>query len=90
MEGQGHIPNGIPPFDGKNYVYLINITQTYLTSLGVDIWISFFNGYKVPKTTPTDPDENKSMRCNAKAGHVIIGRLTPNIASKVMSYNSAK
>jgi hypothetical protein len=48
---EGHIPNGIPPFDGNNYAYWRDIMQTYLTTLGVDIWLSVFNGYKFPKTT---------------------------------------
>ena len=81
--------NGIPPFDGNNYACWRNKAETYLTSLGVDIWLSFFNGYKVPKTTPIDPNEKKSMSCNAKARHVSLGGLTPTIASKVMSYNTA-
>jgi hypothetical protein len=90
MEGQGHIPNGIPPFDGNNYAYWRNIIQTYLTSLGVDIWLSVVNGYKVPKTTPTDPNEKKLMSCNSKARHVILSGLTPTISSKVMSCNTTK
>jgi len=90
MEGQGHIPNGIPPFDGNNYSYWRNRTQTYLTYLGVDIFLSLFNGYNAPKTTPTDPYEKKSMRWYAKDRHVILGGLTPTIASKVMSYSTTK
>jgi len=90
MEGQGHIPNGIPPIDGNNYAYWRNITQTYLAFLGVDIWLSIVNGYKVPKTTLTDPYEKKSMSYNEKAIHVILGGLTPTIARKVMIFNTTK
>jgi hypothetical protein len=64
--------------------------QTYLTALGVGIWLSVFNGYKVPKNTPTDPDEKKLMRCNSKPRHVIISGLTPTVSSKVMSWSTTK
>jgi len=56
----------------------------------VDIWLLVFNGYKVPKITPTDPDEKKLMSCNANSRHVILGRFKPTIASKVMSCNKTK
>jgi hypothetical protein len=87
---EDHIPNEIPPFDGNNYAYLSNIMQTYLTTLGMDIWLSVVNGYIVPKNTPSDPDEKKLMRCNSKARHVIISGLTPTVSSKVMGCNTTK
>jgi hypothetical protein len=59
MEGQGHIPNGIPPFDRNNYAYYITITLIYLAYLGVNIWLSVVNGFKVQKNTTTDLDEKK-------------------------------
>jgi hypothetical protein len=90
MEGRGHITNEIPLFDGNNYAYWRNITQIYLTYLGVDIWLLVVNGYKVPKTTPTDPDEKKLMRCDANTWHIILGGLTPAIASKVMNCSTTK
>jgi hypothetical protein len=88
---EDHIPNGIPPFDGYNiYAYWRNIMQTYLTTLGMDIWFLVFNAYKAPKNTPTDPDKKKLMSCNSKARHVIISGLTPTISIKVMGCNTAK
>jgi hypothetical protein len=56
-----------------------------LKTLGVDIWLSVANGYKVPKTAPTDPDEKKLMICNSKARHVILSGLTPTFSNKVMA-----
>jgi hypothetical protein len=50
---EGHIPNGISPFDRNNYAYWRNKMKTYVTTLGVDICISVVNGYKYPKNTPT-------------------------------------
>jgi len=90
MEGQGHIPNVIPPFDGNNYAYWSKRTEYYLTYLGVDICLSVVNGYQVPKTTPIDSDEKILMRCNAKSMHFILGKLTTTISSKAMSYNTTK
>jgi len=87
---EGHIPSGIPPFDGNNYAYWRNIIQTYLTSLGADIWISIVNGQKVMKNTPTDPDEKKLMSCNSKARHVILSGLTTIFSNKVMDCSTAK
>ena len=87
---KGHIPNGIPPFDGNNYAYWSNRIQTYLTALGVDIWISVVNGYKVPKNTPTNPNEKKLMSHNSKARYVINSGLTPIVSSKVMGCSTTK
>jgi hypothetical protein len=75
---EGHIPNGIPPFDGNNYAYWRNIMKTYLTSLGVDIWLSVVNGYEIPEDAPTDPNEKKLMSCDSKSRHVILSGLNTN------------
>ena len=51
---EDNIPNGIPPFDGSNFEYWSNIMETYLKSIGVDVWFSVASGYnalKKPKTT---------------------------------------
>jgi hypothetical protein len=87
---EGHIRNGIPPFDGNNYACWRKRMQTYLKNLGVYIWLSVFNGYKVLKNTPTDQDENKLMSCNSKSMHVIMSGLTPIVSSKVMGCNASK
>ena len=50
---EGNILNGIPPFDGSNFEYWSNIMETYLKSLGEDVWFSVSLGYnslKKPKT----------------------------------------
>jgi hypothetical protein len=47
------IPNGIPPLDGSNFEYWSNRMETYLKSLGEDVWFSVSSGYnalKKPKT----------------------------------------
>jgi hypothetical protein len=50
---EGNIPNEIPPFDGSNFEYKKNTMETYLKSLGADVWFSVASGYndlKKPKT----------------------------------------
>jgi hypothetical protein len=47
------IPNGIPPFDGRNFEYRSNRLETYLKDLGEDVWFSIasvYNALKKPKT----------------------------------------
>jgi hypothetical protein len=43
------IPNGIPPFYGSNFEYWSNSMETYLKSLGVDVWFSVALGYSALK-----------------------------------------
>jgi hypothetical protein len=35
---EDNIPNGIPSFDGRNFEYWKNRMETYLKSLGADVW----------------------------------------------------
>jgi hypothetical protein len=90
MDDHEHISNGIQKFDGRNYAYCIDRVKTYLAALGVDIWYSFLNGYVIPNTAPTDPNEKTILSCNSKAKHVILASLAPTIARKVMGCNTAK
>jgi hypothetical protein len=46
---EDNIPNGIPPFDGSNFEYWSNIMETYLKSLGIDVWFSVASGYNILK-----------------------------------------
>jgi hypothetical protein len=64
--------------------------KTYLTTLGVGIWLLVVNDYKVSKNTSSNPDENKLMSCNSKARNVIMSGLTPTVSSKVMGCSKAK
>ena len=82
--------NSIPIFDGNNYLLWSNRMHTYLMAIGVDVWLSVENGYKPPKTPPTDPEEKKASNCNYKARNNILQALSPTIQSKVICCNSAK
>ena len=56
----------------------------------MDVWLSIFNGYKYPKTPPTDHYEKKACSCNYKGRHNLLNALSPTIQSKVIGCNSAK
>jgi hypothetical protein len=53
-----------------------------LITLGIDISLSFVNGYKFSKNIPTDLDEKKIMSCNSKARHIIMSGLTPTFLAR--------
>ena len=77
-------------FDGNKYALWSDRMKTYLLDLGVDVWIYVVNGYKYPRTPPTDPDEKKLCSCNYKARHNILNELSPIVQAKVICCNSAK
>jgi hypothetical protein len=86
---EGNIPNGIPPFDGSNFEYWKNRMETYLKSLGADVWISVASGYNAsmkPKTTT----QKEAKRNNKLTIDTILDGLTDSVKSKVGSCASAK
>jgi hypothetical protein len=83
------IPNGIPPFDGINFEYYINRMETYLKSLGEDVWFSVasrYNALKKPKTAA----QKEAKRNNKLAIDTILNGLTDSVKSKVGSCASSK
>lgn len=64
--------------------------ETYLSSLGLDVWMSVKNGYIVPNVPPIDPDAKKEYENNAKDKHAILSGLPDNEVVKVMHFSSAK
>jgi hypothetical protein len=82
MEGKGHIPNRIPPFDGNNYAYWIKKTQNYLIYLGVDVWILVVSGYTVSKK-PKTATQKEERRNNKMGMGVILDGLVDLLKAKV-------
>jgi hypothetical protein len=83
------IPNGIPPFDGRNFEYRSNRMETYLKALGADVWLSVSSGYndlKKPKTAT----QKKEKRNNKLAIDTILDGLTDSVKSMVGSCSSSK
>jgi hypothetical protein len=86
---EGNIPNGIPPFDGSNFEYWKNRMETYLKSLGEDVWISVASGYNASKK-PKTVAQKEAKRNNKLAIDTILDGLTDSVKSKVGSCASAK
>jgi hypothetical protein len=86
---EGNIPNGIPPFDESNFEYWKNRMETYLKSLGADIWISVASGYNASKK-PKTVAQKEAKRNNKLGIDTILDRLTDSVKSKVGSCASAK
>ena len=77
-------------FDGTKYTFWSIKMRAYMESQGVIIWQSIENGYKVPKTVPTDPDELTQYNNNTKAKNHLLGALDEFVFANVMNYPSTK
>jgi len=64
--------------------------ESYLCSLGYDVWVEVENGYVVPSQRPSTTDEKKSCDYNIKANNAIYCGLTNEILVKIMRYKSTK
>ena len=49
--------SGTPLFDGSNYAFWSIRMRAFIEAQEIEIWQSIENGYKVPKTVPTDAGE---------------------------------
>jgi hypothetical protein len=86
---QDKIPNGIPLFDRINFGYWRNRMETYLKSLGADVWFSVasrYNALKKPKTLA----QKEAKRNNKLAINTILDGLKDSVKSKVGSCASSK
>jgi hypothetical protein len=86
---EDNIPNGIPPFDGSNFEYWKNRMETYLKSLGADVWFSVDSGYNALKK-PTTTAQKEAKRHKKLPIDTILDGLTDSVKSKVVSCASAK
>lgn len=64
--------------------------ETYISTLGFDVWMSVNNRYTIPSVPPTNLDAKKEYENNAKAKHAILSVLSDNEFVKVMHYASTK
>jgi hypothetical protein len=83
------IINRILPFDGSNFECWSNRMETYLKSLGADVWFlisSRYNALKKPKTAT----QKEAKRNNKLAIDTILDGLTDLVKSKVGSCASSK
>ena len=64
--------------------------RAFIEAQGIEIWQSIENGYKVPKTVPTDADELAQYDNNSKARNHLLSAIDESVFNKVMNYPSAK
>ena len=81
--------NGSPLFDGSNYALWSIRMRAFIEAQGIEIWQSIKNGYKVPKTIPTNADELNQCN-NSKARNHLLGAINESVFKKVMNCPSAK
>jgi hypothetical protein len=86
---EDNIPNGIPPFDGRNFEYWKNRMETYLKSLWADVFFSVSSGYNALKK-PKTAAQKEVKRNNKLAIDTILDGLTDSVKSKVGSCASTK
>ncbi|XXG70390.1 hypothetical protein AAC387_Pa06g3162 [Persea americana] len=64
--GEGNSAVRAPFFDGSNYSFWKIRMQSFLSSLGLDVWNSVKKGY-TSSDDPIDPNEKKLYEYDAKA-----------------------
>ncbi|XP_057815069.1 uncharacterized protein LOC131028748 [Cryptomeria japonica] len=79
----------VPVFDGTNYAFWSRRMETYLSSIGYDVWMSIKNGYTVP-STPTDLNTKKEYENNVKEKPATLSGLSDTEFVKVMQCKSSK
>ena len=77
-------------FDGTNYEFWSIRMQSYLISLGFNIWESFMTGYLVTTTPPTDATWKTNSENNSKSMNGILCSLLESNFINVMHCESVK
>jgi hypothetical protein len=83
-EQEGFSTNKAPRFDGSYYFFWKIRMQTYLMSLGYDIWSAVENGYTTPKNPLVDTDGKRLSNNNYRAKNVILCGLKKAVYTKFM------
>ena len=76
---------GTPLFDGSNYAFWSIRMRAFIEAQGIEIWQSIENGYKVPRTMPTDVGELAIYNNNSKAINHRLGAIDDFIFNKVIN-----
>ena len=64
--------------------------RAFIEAQGIKIWQSIENGYKVPKTMPTDASELVQYNNNSKAINHLLGAINESVFKNLMNCPSAK
>ena len=59
--------------------------RAFIEAQGIEIWQSIENGYKVPKTVPTDAGELVQYNNNSKARNHLLSDINKSVFNKVMN-----
>jgi hypothetical protein len=90
MESTNSYKNGIPQFDGKNYVFWSIRMRTYIQAQGFQVWQSIVDGYATPTVPPTNEKTVKLGENNSKATNSLLNGLSDTVFTKVSHYKYAK
>ena len=82
--GEGSSSNRAPFFKGDNYGFWKIRMETYISSLGMDVWDAVKNGYTTPVVPPTDAAGKKEFLDDAKAKNALMCGLVDSELVKVM------
>ena len=63
--------------------------RAFIEAQGIEIWQSIENGYKVPKTLPTDAHELVQYNNNSKSRNHLLGAIDEFVFNKVMKCSSS-
>lgn len=90
QESQDAYSSKIPVFDGTNYAFWKVRMESYLMSIGVDVWSYVLVDYDVPDVPATDAYGKKLYVNNAKAKNYILFGLSQYELVKVLHCKYSK
>ena len=82
--------SGTPLFDGSNYAFWSIRMRAFIEAQGIELWQSIENGYKVPKTVPTNAGDLVQYNNNSRARNHLLSAIDESVFNKVMNCPSAK
>lgn len=86
---EGLSTNKAPFFDGSHYAFWSVQMQSYLMSLGFDVWNSIVFGYIMLINLSTDADVKRAFESNAKTMNANLCVLLETKFVKVMHFDVA-
>jgi hypothetical protein len=88
MESTNSYKNGIPQFDGQEYVFWSIRMKTYIQEQGFQFWQSIVDGYTTLAVPPTN---DKAVKIGeTKAKNALLNGLNDTVFTKVAHCKSAK
>ena len=75
--------SGTPLFDGSNYAFWSIRMRAFIEVQGIEIWQSIENGYKVPKTMPTDAGELAQYNNNSRARNHLLSAIDESVLDEL-------